>query len=143
MSIHLSLELAADLAELERLNGALDQLAHAQCWSAESLFHVKLALEEVVVNIISYGADDGRLPKIHVALRQHEVQLEIEVVDDGVAFDPLQLTQPDLGASLDDRAVGGLGIYLVRQLMDSVRYKRDLKRNKLSITKTLEFLAVS
>ena len=138
MSIHLSLELRADLAELERLNDALDQFAQAQCWSPESLFQVKLALEELIVNVISYGTNDGRLPTIHVKLCQHDMQLAIEVVDDGVAFDPLQKAEPDLDASLDDRAVGGLGVYLVRQLMDTVRYQRDAGQNKLLITKALK-----
>ncbi|MCF8161173.1 MAG: ATP-binding protein [Polaromonas sp.] len=139
MSSHLSLELMADLTELERLNDALDQLAQTQRWSAESLFQIKLALEEVVVNVISYGAEGGRLPRIHVELRQDAARLEIEVADDGIAFDPLQKAVPDLDASLENRPIGGLGVYLVRQLMDSVRYQRDAGQNKLSITKTLAF----
>ncbi len=140
MSIHLSLELMADLTALEKLNDALDQLAQTQRWSAESSFQVKLALEEVVVNIISYGADAGRLPRIHVELHQVEAQLGIKVVDDGIAFDPLQKDEPDLDTKLEERSIGGLGVYLVRQLTDTVSYLRDAGQNKLSITKTLQLI---
>jgi serine/threonine-protein kinase RsbW len=143
MSIHLSLELIADLTELEKLNDALDKLAQTQRWSEESLFQVRLALEEVVVNIISYGADGERLPKIHVELSQLGSQLKIVVVDDGIAFDPLQNSGPDLNTTLDERSVGGLGVYLVRQLMDTVSYQRDAGQNKLSITKAVQFIAAS
>lgn len=137
MSKQLTLEFLADLPELARLNDAVSEFARAQDWSPESLFQIQLALEEVVVNVMSYGSEGGHLPKVCVKLRQQGMRLAIEIADDGIAFDPLQNAEPDLDASLDDRAVGGLGVYLVRQLMDTVDYQRDSGRNILSITKTL------
>ena len=61
--------------------------------------------------------------------------LAIEIADDGRAFDPLQAPAPDIGASLQDRAMGGLGIYLVRKTMDTVAYRRQDGRNVVTLTK--------
>ncbi len=58
-----------------------------------------------------------------------------EIADDGRAFDPLQAPVPDIGASLQDRAIGGLGIYLVRKTMDGVTYRRQDGRNVVTLTK--------
>jgi serine/threonine-protein kinase RsbW len=59
------------------------------------------------------------------------------VEDDGPAFDPLLLPAPDVAASLEERKVGGLGVFLVRQMMDAVRYQRVATRNQLRMTKRL------
>jgi serine/threonine-protein kinase RsbW len=138
MSTHLTLEFLAELPELERINAAIDQFSQAHGWSPESLFHVQLVLEEVVANVISYGSGGHSLPRVSIKLIQEGPILSIEVSDDGVPFDPFQNADPDLNFSLDDRAIGGLGVYLVRQLMDSVSYQRDREKNILSITKKLQ-----
>jgi serine/threonine-protein kinase RsbW len=61
--------------------------------------------------------------------------IELVVEDGGPAFDPLQQATPDLEAALDDRPVGGLGIHLVRQMMDEVAYQRTGQRNRLTMRK--------
>ena len=137
MSAQLVLELVAELPQLEPLNDAIDAFAEAQAWSPEALFQVKLAVEEVVVNVMSYGGEGGRVPLIRFSLVQHEGQVSIEIADNGVAFDPLDRPPPDLESSLEDRAVGGLGVFLVRQMMDSVSYRRDDGWNRLALAKAL------
>jgi serine/threonine-protein kinase RsbW len=138
MSIHLTLEFLTELPELERINAAIDQFSNAQGWTPESLFQVQLVLEEVVANVISYGSGGERPPMVSVKLMQEGLHLSIEISDNGIPFDPVKRADPDLNASLHDRAVGGLGVYLVRQLMDSVSYQREDGKNILSITKRLQ-----
>ena len=70
-------------------------------------------------------------------MAQKDGTLSMEIADNGIAFDPLQLPAPDLHAEIDDRPIGGLGIFLVRELMDSVTYRRDGDWNRLMVTKTL------
>jgi anti-sigma regulatory factor (Ser/Thr protein kinase) len=137
MPSHLSLEYPAELPALESLNDSIDSFAESQGWPAEFLFKVKLVLEEVVINVVSYGSEGGHVPTVQVKLSQDDGQLVIRIDDDGIAFDPLQKAPPDLDASLDDRPIGGLGVYLVRQLMDSVSYQRDGDWNRLTVSTSL------
>ena len=96
---------------------------------------VNLAVDELLTNTISYGYDDDGEHRIEFVLRREGGALMIEIADDGRAFDPLQVPTPDMGASRQDRAAGGLGIYLVRKPMDGVTYRRQDGRNVVMLTK--------
>ena len=98
-------------------------------------FEVHLALDELLTNTIDYGYDNDNEHRIDLLLRLQGDTLTVEIADDGRAFDPLQAAEPDMGASLQDRARGGLGIYLVRKMMDSVAYRRQDGRNIVTLTK--------
>jgi serine/threonine-protein kinase RsbW len=138
MPNQLALELMADMAELERLNDTIDSFGETNHWSPKSLFQIKLTLEELVTNTLSYGFNGQHGQRILLKLVQEDHHVSIEVSDNGIAFDPLQKPPPDLGASLEDREVGGLGVYLVRQMMDSVTYRRIGEWNQLHMTKTTQ-----
>lgn len=133
----ITLELLADMAGLEKADKALDELALAVQLPEQTLFQVRLVLEEVLMNVISYGAGDSAVPHVQLNMAQKDGTLSMEIADNGVAFDPLQLPAPDLDAEIDDRPIGGLGIFLVRELMDSVTYRRDGDWNRLVVTKTV------
>jgi serine/threonine-protein kinase RsbW len=97
---------------------------------------VDLALEEVLTNIISHGyADDGE-HGITVRLEARPGELEAEVEDDGQAFDPLQAPAPDTTRPLHERSIGGLGIHLVRTLVDDLEYQRRDGKNVLRLKKS-------
>lgn len=89
------------------------------------------------MNIVLHGARPGRTATVGVSLELVEGALTMTVEDDGPQFDPLQLPAPDLLASLDDRPVGGLGVFLVRRIMDSVSYQRVGPYNRLTMTRSL------
>jgi len=137
VAYQITLELLADMAGLEKADKALDELALAVQLPEETLFQVRLVLEEVLMNVISYGAGDGAVPHVQLNMAQKDGTLSMEIADNGIAFDPLQLPAPDLDAEIDDRPIGGLGIFLVRELMDSVTYRRDGDWNRLMVTKTV------
>jgi anti-sigma regulatory factor (Ser/Thr protein kinase) len=137
VSYQITLELSADMAGLERADKTLDDLALAVQLPEETLFHVRLVLEEVLMNVISYGAEGAKVPDVQLNMEQKEDMLSMEIADNGIAFDPLQLPPPDLDAEIDDRPIGGLGIFLVRELMDTVTYRRDGDWNRLTVTKTV------
>ena len=94
-----------------------------------------IAFDEVISNVINHGSLGGN-PQITVRLAQDENRVTAEVEDNGVAFDPLSLATPDTSLSVEDRAIGGLGIHLVRELMDSVDYLREGEFNRLRFAKT-------
>jgi serine/threonine-protein kinase RsbW len=97
----------------------------------------ELALEEVFINVVMHGSDLAQLPRVEVSLSLADGGVTLTVEDDGAPFDPLSLPAPDVTASLEGRRVGGLGVFLVRKVMDSVSYQRRGTMNQLRMTKSL------
>ena len=131
----LELSLVNDLRDIAIAADNIDAFCARHGLVAEIAFEVNLAVDELVTNTISYGYDDYGENRIELVLRLEGGALVIEIADDGRAFDPLQAPEPDLGAPVEERAVGGLGIYLVRKTMDTVAYRRQDGRNVVTLTK--------
>ena len=133
----LNLTLPARQDSLVVLAEAVEMLAESESWLAEVKFHVDLVLEEMAQNIISYGYSDGRSGQFEVSIRRQGDQLLITIEDDGDAFNPFSLAEPNLELSLDERSIGGLGVHFARTLMNSHRYERIDGRNRVELTKSL------
>lgn len=129
-----------DLAQLQRLNGALADFANLHRIQPDSISPIRLALEEIVVNILHHGFDGDPLPFI-VRLSLVDQDLHLEIEDYGRPFNPLEPADPDTNQDLDSRPIGGLGVFLVRRLMDRIDYRRAQERNILNITKRIVFEA--
>jgi len=95
-------------------------------------FH--LVIDEVISNVERHGAASGVPPRLWCEFVRRVGVVEMIVVDDGPAFDPLQQPDPPLDVAIEDRPVGGLGIFLVRRLMSDVRYERRAGTNRLRLT---------
>lgn len=108
---------------------ALDAFVDAHGLPASARWRFQVALDEVLANIISHGGASD----VDLLFGLDDDVLSLEVTDRGAAFDPLQAAPPDTGAGLDDRRPGGLGIMLVRTLMDAVRYERRGAHNHLTM----------
>jgi serine/threonine-protein kinase RsbW len=93
---------------------------------------LQLALEEAIVNICDYAYEKPP-GEIVVRVEPSESRFAVELVDEGVPFDPLAVEEPDLRAAAHERAAGGLGILLVRRVMDEVSYRREGSRNVLRL----------
>ena len=129
--LHLKVETKQD--ELDRVSTAIEDFGLQADWPLDLVFKVNLALEEVVINVMNYGHDDG-LHEIEISLFSDENALTIEIVDDGRPFDPLHdAPRPNVTGELEDRNIGGLGIHLVRKMMDDVRYRREQGKNHLTL----------
>jgi sigma-B regulation protein RsbU (phosphoserine phosphatase) len=138
MEEELEINLKNSLSELNRVSQAVNEFGVHRHLSPRILHDLNLALEEIVTNIISYGYTDDREHEIRVRLKARPGELSAQVKDDGRPFDPLTVPEPDTQKSIDERVVGGLGIHLVRKLMDSVEYQRQGDRNLLIIKKKTE-----
>lgn len=125
-----------DVSEIARLHETVAALGARHDLSARVVHDVCLALEEIVTNIIAYAYDDDAGRDIRVSLRCGPGEVTAEVVDDGRPFNPLDAPRPDTAAPLEDRPVGGLGIHLVRELMDRLAYARRGHLNVLSIARS-------
>jgi len=104
---------------------------------SRELYRLLVILDELFSNVVRYGYPQEACGSITFYLSCNGDQLEIVVEDDGCAFDPLAVPEPDVDRPLDDRPVGGLGIHLVRSLVDNVRYSRRKGANRLVLTRRL------
>ncbi len=140
MSATLTLNIERSHDELGRITDAVDDLGHKEDWSNDLLFRVHLVLEELVLNIIDYGFDDGKDDhELVVVLMSEDDNLTIEITDDGIPFDPLHDAKvPDTDAPLEDRPIGGLGVHLVRTMMDEVSYRWEDGKNHLTLVANRE-----
>lgn len=125
------------LPEIRRLSAAVEAYGEVQAIPDKVVFQVNLALDELLTNIISYGYADGAEHEIAVRLSLDQRTLTVEIEDDARPFNPLDRPPPDLEAPLEARPIGGLGVHLVRTFMDSVEYRQDEGRNRLTLRKTL------
>ena len=135
-------ELAAQLAEVPRLVGWIGSCCAAAGLDEDAIFRLTLAVEEAVVNVIAHGlAGLPSPPPITVRLVITGRSVAVEIIDAGPSFDPTSAPDPDLSLSLDDRSPGGLGIHLMRRMVDRLRYRRRAGRNILRLESDRQHLA--
>lgn len=120
---------------LERISEVVEEFGEENEWAPDILFRVNLALEEIGLNAINYGSK-GKTPDVEIILESERDRITVIVTDAGVPFDPLNdAPLPDLDAPIEERHVGGLGVHLVREMMDEVTYERIDGRNCLTMMK--------
>jgi anti-anti-sigma factor len=125
------------LSELERLARGVEAFGQRLSLSAQFTFDLKLAVDEVVTNIISYAYDDRRVHEIVVRLAEESGDIVVAIEDDGRPFDPLSIPAPPVDRPLEERPIGGLGLHLVRTVTDTVEYQRRRNRNLLMMRKKI------
>jgi len=127
-----------DLAEIKRLTDILCKLCEENNIGNKILCDVSLALEEIFANIVHYAYEDNKehLIKIHMKIRDNVFSLEIR--DDGKPFNPLEIPLTNTKAPFEERKIGGLGIHLVRNLIDELEYKQNKGDNILTMKVRLQ-----
>lgn len=132
----LSTKLHVQLGETQLVGRIVREFGEWHGVPQEALFVINLSLDEVVTNIVTHSPKSPPGAKeILIRLSTADGKVSAEVEDDGGAFNPLNLPAPDIEAPLHDRSPGGLGIHLVRSLMDHVDYRRIGRRNRFTMTK--------
>lgn len=134
MSGEIRLRIRASHGQLERVEKAIDEMARQEEWPDDLVFKVKLVAEELGLNIIGHGYGNDDSQELEFRLIAADDRVTIEFIDEASPFDPLTETPaPDIGADIEERRVGGLGVYLVREMMDEVKYVREGNRNRLTL----------
>jgi len=130
-----------DLTEIERLAKTVAEFGKRNNLSGEVMYDVRLALEEVVSNIIRYGFEDDYGHQISIQIHLQGEILTLQIKDDGKPFNPLEVKSTNLEKPFDEREEGGMGVYIVRRLMDELKYKRAEGNNVLLLRKNLAIRA--
>ena len=128
-----SLTLPSELANLETFQAQLAAWAEQAGLEPKRIGMLTMALEELFVNICDYAYPDGPGP-VWMNGRQEGVSFVVELIDEGPAFDPDSLAEPDLEAELEARSIGGLGWFLVRKIADRLESFRQDGRNIVRLT---------
>lgn len=133
----LSVTLTNRLSELERLGRIVETFVEAHRLPRDLVYPINLALDEILTNIIAYAYADQEEHPITLRLSLADNILTAELEDDGRPFNPLDAPEPIMEGSVDERPVGGLGIHLVRTMMDHLEYRRERDRNRLVLKKAV------
>lgn len=120
-------------SEYEPARNRIVGLFQSASLTEDKISELELVLEEVLVNIISYAYAEEGAGVISVSAAVDDESVTLEFRDSGVAFNPLERAEPDLDADIDDRPIGGLGIFLVKELSSSVVYERRGDENVLTV----------
>ena len=132
-----SIILANEISEIARLNGFIEDIASEFSLSPDVVFNLNLVLEEAVANIINYAYPKDEHESIYLSARMHEDSIVLVLTDTGKEFDPTMAPEVDVTLSAEERQIGGLGIFLIRQIMNDVRYERIDGKNVLTLEKKL------
>lgn len=129
--------IGADLGEVARVSAAFAAFADARAVPASVRRSMSVVLDELLTNTVSYGFAGREGGEVTVDVELSADRVSVTLSDDGAPFNPLDLAAPDTALSVAERPVGGLGIHLVRRMMDDVRYQRRTDRNIVVVTKRL------
>ena len=135
--LKISLKLRNQTEDLQKLSQAIDLLSGRLGMTKKCTCETNLVLEELFTNIVQHGCCDGKKHTIDVTLSLKKNILTMRIEDDGVPFNPIQKSEPDRESSLEDRSIGGLGIFLAKQYADDIHYEYDGNKNILTLNKKL------
>ncbi len=124
-----------DLAELRQIGAWVEAFARQARLTRPVQDALDLALVECVTNVIHHGWEDAGEHGIIIRFEATDREVRVEVEDDGREYDPRTTPAVDVSAPLENRAIGGLGVHMIRQLMDAVDYRRENGRNILTLIK--------
>ena len=136
--IHKTLVLSNDIQQVPRLNDFVQEVCADVHAPAPLAMQLQLAVEEAVVNVINYAYPPDTTGDVNIETIASDTQIQFIISDSGTPFDPTQQPDADTSLSAQQRPIGGLGIFLVRQIMDTVAYRHDGTHNILTLTKTLK-----
>ena len=138
MTAKLSLKIEASPDALDRINDEIESLSRQEEWPSDLFFTTNLVVEELGLNVINH-AYRGQSGEFEIIITSEEQAITVEIIDNGPPFNMLQdAPLPDVESEIEERPVGGLGIHLVKTMMDELHYKRDQEKNHLTLVKRRE-----
>lgn len=134
----LSFRLQSKLSELDRIAAIIHRFGEEHELPEKVVFALNLALDELITNSIKYGYKEDGEHTIAINLSYVPGEIILLIEDDGGPFNPLEASRPDIQCPIEEREVGGLGLHLLRNLMDEIDYERRHGKNLVRIRKTFK-----
>jgi serine/threonine-protein kinase RsbW len=136
--------LPSDHGKLPTLQAFAGEFARGCALPEDEQARLLIILEELFTNVVAHGQwADAATSSVTVGLRSKDGWLVIDFIDDGRPFDPLAVGAPDLNAPGEERPIGGLGIHIVRSLVDQARYRRAGQRNHLHLARRIRLISAA
>ena len=135
MKLQRSITLPNDIEEIPLLAEFVEEVCEIVGFDMSTTMSINLALEEAVVNVMSYAYPSGTTGNVNIEAMANDKRLKFVISDWGTPFDPTAEKEVDTSLSAEERPIGGLGIHLVRQIMDSINYERIDGKNVLTLRK--------
>ena len=126
------------LSDIEHISQRVQVFGEKHGFSSKLVSQLKLVLEEILTNVMTYGYDDQDTHHITVRVSCCDGEVIAEVEDDGRPFNPLEAPPPDLVSPVEIRLAGGLGVHIVRSVMETIEYRREGHKNYLVLRKRLD-----
>ena len=133
-----NLTLPNDVQEVPQLAAFVDEVCEAASIDMATTMKMNLAIEEAVVNVMNYAYPPDTKGEARIEASVHEYYVEFVISDDGKPFNPTEVKDADTTLSVEERNIGGLGIFLVKHYMDKVKYKYVDGQNVLTLRKNLK-----
>ena len=130
-----SFKLKNALTELDALFQHVERFGNLVGLPKKQIFQINLALDELFTNIVSYGYTDNKTHWIKFNLRADSDAVKIRIEDSGIAFDPVGTSTSGSAPPLEDCKIGGLGLHIVKKIMDQIDYTRKGNKNIITIKK--------
>ena len=137
-----SITLTNDIQQVPQLADFVDMVCEEVGMDMAVAIQMNLAMEEAVVNVMSYAYPVDTVGNVTITAESNGEQLQFTIIDSGTPFDPTAKEEVDTTLSAEERPIGGLGIHLVRQLMNSINYERIDGKNVLTLRKKLDKVPV-
>ena len=131
-------ELKNSISELKTLHQHLANWGGDMGLSENSILRINICLDELFTNIVSYGFDDDLEHIIIFTLSGENNLVVINIEDNGIPFNPLGKIDPDFPDNVENAEIGGLGIHIIKKIMDNVSYERKQGKNKLTMRKNIQ-----
>jgi anti-sigma regulatory factor (Ser/Thr protein kinase) len=129
-----TLVIPSSLKEIPRVSEAIEETMQDCAFSGDDILDMQLAVEEALSNTILHGYC-GAEGEVTLSIHGTPEIMQVRIEDCAPPFDPLSISDPDQGSDLEDRQIGGLGIYLMRQVVDEILYEYTGSKNILTLIK--------
>ena len=129
------IRLSNDVQEIPLLNAFVDEICEFNGLDEMITMQMNLAIEEAVVNVMNYAYPEGTKGYVDITAMSDDECLQFVISDSGKPFDPTTKEEVDTTLPVDERRIGGLGIFLVRRMMDNVEYEYKDGQNILTLRK--------
>ena len=137
MSTHKTVRITNQRDQIDTVRKFFDDYSKENKLTEKTVHDIQMALDELLTNIVNYGYEDTDEHQIDIHFGVNDDAVKVEIVDDSKPYNILEKDNPDISLSMEDKPIGGLGIFLIKKLMSNVDYYTEEGKNHLVIIKEL------